>query len=110
PSSALVLSTPSASATISVETLSVSSVKSGSPFFTCSPDFLCQTETTPLEMDSPTAGIFTGTLIARLHKRKPRQESSLSRTGVLEPSRFRRPKVKRQMRQPLRFCHQMENA
>jgi hypothetical protein len=37
---------------------------------------LCQTETTPLEIDSPTAGIFTCTLIARLHKRKPLRESN----------------------------------
>ena len=51
------------SALISVETLSVSRVKSGSPALTCSPDFLCQTETTPLEIDSPTAGIFTCTLM-----------------------------------------------
>src|SRR4029077_4797968 len=76
PSAALGLRTPSVSATISVETLSVSRVKRGSPFFTCSPDFLCQTETTPLENDSPTAGIFTCTLIARLHKRKPPRESN----------------------------------
>ena len=70
------LRTPSVSATISVETLSVSRVKSGSPAFTYSPDFLCQTETMPLEIDSPTAGIFTSTLIARLHKRKPPCESN----------------------------------
>src|SRR5437870_3164929 len=59
PSDTLVSSTPDFSATISVETLSVSSAKSGSPSFTNSPDFLCQAETTPLVMDSPTAGIFT---------------------------------------------------
>src|SRR5438067_2738287 len=59
PSGTLVSSTPALSATISVETLSVSSVKRISPSFTNSPDFLCQTETTPLVMDSPTAGIFT---------------------------------------------------
>src|SRR5437764_7060350 len=59
PSGTLVSSTPAFCATISVETLSVSRVKSGSPSFTNSPDFLCQTETTPLVIDSPTAGIFT---------------------------------------------------
>src|SRR5438874_12252354 len=59
PSGTFVSSKPPFSATISVETLSVSSVKSGSPSFTNSPDFLCQTETTPLVIDSPTAGIFT---------------------------------------------------
>src|SRR5437588_2269706 len=59
PSGTLVSSRPAFSATISVETLSVSSVKSVSPSFTNSPDFLCQAETTPLVMDSPTAGIFT---------------------------------------------------
>src|SRR5438552_1773833 len=59
PSGTLVSSTPALSATISVETLSVSSVKRVSPSFTNSPDFLCQAETTPLVMDSPTAGIFT---------------------------------------------------
>ena len=52
------------SATISVETFSVSRVKSASPAFTKSPDFLCQTETTPLEIDSPTAGILTSMLIS----------------------------------------------
>ena len=56
PSAAFVSSTPAFSATISVETLSVSRVKSASPGLTKSPDFLCQTETTPLEIDSPTAG------------------------------------------------------
>ncbi len=65
PSATRVSNTPDFSATISVETLSVSSVRSGSPALTCSPDFLCQTETTPLEMDSPTAGILTSMLIAR---------------------------------------------
>jgi hypothetical protein len=59
PWSTLVSSTPAFSATISVETLSVSSVKRASPAFTKSPDFLCQTETTPLVIDSPTAGILT---------------------------------------------------
>src|ERR1700745_179600 len=59
PSGTFVSSKPPFSATISVETLSVSSVKSGSPSFSKSPDFLCQTETTPLVIDSPTAGIFT---------------------------------------------------
>ncbi len=51
---------------ISVETLSVSRVKSGSPAWTCSPSFLCQTETIPLEMDSPTAGILTSMLMNAL--------------------------------------------
>src|SRR2546428_12920032 len=58
---------PAVSAAISVETLSLSRVKSASPALTKSPDFLCQTETTPLEIDSPTAGIFTSTLMSRLH-------------------------------------------
>ena len=57
PSSTLVSRTPAFSAVISVETLSVSRVRSASPASTYSPDFLCQTETTPLSMDSPTAGI-----------------------------------------------------
>ena len=57
-------STPDISAAISVETLSVSRVKSASPALTKSPDFLCQTETIPLVIDSPTAGIFTSTLTA----------------------------------------------
>src|SRR5438034_5853967 len=59
PSGTFVSSRPAFSATISVETLSVSSVKSGSPSLTNSPDFLCQTDTTPLVIDSPTAGILT---------------------------------------------------
>src|SRR5436190_18169158 len=59
PSGTFVSSRPGFSATISVETLSVSSVSSGSPSLTNSPDFLCQTETTPLVIDSRTAGIFT---------------------------------------------------
>src|SRR5438477_7940177 len=70
PSAAFVSSTPAFSATISVETLSVSRVKSASPGFTKSPDFLCQTETTPLEIDSPTAGIFTSTLMTDYTMRK----------------------------------------
>ena len=56
PSSTFVSSTPAFSAVISVETLSVSRVNSASPASTYSPDFLCQTETTPLSMDSPTGG------------------------------------------------------
>ena len=43
---------------------SVSSVNKASPALTYSPDFLCQTETTPLVIDSPTAGIFTSTLMS----------------------------------------------
>jgi hypothetical protein len=54
---------PAFSATISVETLSVSSVKRASPSFTNSPDFLCQAETTPLVIDSPTEGILTSIAI-----------------------------------------------
>ena len=60
-------STPDFSATISVETLSVSSAKSGSPSFTNSPDFLCQAETTPLVTDSPTDGTFTSIIIAGIY-------------------------------------------
>src|SRR5712692_6356022 len=67
PSGTIVSSTPGVSAVISVETLSVSRVKSASPALTKSPDFLCQTETTPLEIDSPTAGIFTSMAMTRLH-------------------------------------------
>src|SRR6266581_8534084 len=66
PSAAFVSRTPDFSATISVETFSVSRVKSASPASTKSPDFLCQTETTPLEIDSPTAGIFTSMLMSGL--------------------------------------------
>ena len=67
PCATMVCKTPSRSAVISVETLSVSRVKSGSPAFTSSPDFLCQTETIPLSIDSPTAGIFTSMLMKTLH-------------------------------------------
>ena len=63
PSGTFVSSTPAFSATISVETLSVSSVNRGSPSFTKSPVFLCHAETRPLVIDSPTAGIFTSMLI-----------------------------------------------
>ena len=66
PSVAIVFKTPALSAAISVETLSVSRVKRMSPALTCSPSFLCQTETTPLEMDSPTAGILTSMLMDAL--------------------------------------------
>src|SRR5215469_6269402 len=67
PSGTFVSSTPDFSATISVETLSVSSAKSGSPSFTKSPDFLCQAETTPLVTDSPTDGTFTSIIIAEIY-------------------------------------------
>src|SRR5262249_46898235 len=63
PSGTFVSSTPDLSATISVETLSVSRAKSGSPSFTNSPDFLCQAETTPLVTDSPTDGTLTSIII-----------------------------------------------
>ena len=66
PSGTFVSSTPDFSATISVETLSVSSANSGSPSFTNSPDFLCQAETTPLVTDSPTDGTFTSVIIVRV--------------------------------------------
>ena len=65
PSSTLVSSRPAFSAVISLETLSVSRVRRASPASTYSPDFLCQTETTPLVMDSPTGGIFTSMLMGR---------------------------------------------
>src|SRR5207248_4283687 len=84
PSATRVWSTPSFSALISVETLSVSRVKSGSPALTCSPDFLCQTETTPLEMDSPTAGTFTSMLMKALHyaQSEPTVEQQLQAEGI----------------------------
>src|SRR5204862_6682522 len=59
--------TPSFPAVISVETLSVSKVKSASPALTSSPDFLCHTETIPLVIDSPTAGTLTSVLMKALH-------------------------------------------
>ena len=65
--------TPAFSAVISVETLSVSRVKKRSPALTWSPDFLCQTETMPLEIDSPTAGIFTSMLMIAANDRRMRQ-------------------------------------
>src|SRR5207237_8199155 len=68
PSATFVSSTPDFSATISVETLSVSSAKSGSPSFTNSPDFLCQAETTPLATDSPTDGTLTSIIIVETRK------------------------------------------
>src|SRR6266446_7364747 len=68
PSGTFVSSTPDFSATISVETLSVSRAKSGSPSFTNSPDFLCQAETTPLVTDSPTDGILTSIIIVKTRK------------------------------------------
>src|SRR5438105_1355834 len=68
PSGTFVSSTPDFSATISVETLSVSRAKSGSPSFTNSPDFLCQAETTPLVTDSPTDGTLTSIIIVETRK------------------------------------------
>ncbi len=76
PSATRVCRTPSFSAVISVETLSVSKVKSASPALTWSPDFLCQTETTPLVIDSPTAGTFTSVLMKALHYAQMRSVNS----------------------------------
>ncbi len=76
PSATRVCRTPSFSAVISVETLSVSRVKSASPALTWSPDFLCQTETTPLVIDSPTAGTFTSVLMKALHYAQMRKVNS----------------------------------
>ena len=84
PSGTFVSSTPACSATISVETLSVSSVNKASPALTYSPDFLCQTDTTPLEMDSPTAGILTSAL---MDNRNYAQSSAWSNSiGRLRPA------------------------
>ena len=95
PSGTFVSRVPAFSATISVETLSVSSVKSGSPSLTKSPDFLCQAETTPLVIDSPTAGIFTsmtmrenypasaGLIERRVRDRLRQQTACLARAALL---------------------------
>src|ERR1700704_2787653 len=56
---------PDSGALTSVETLSVSKVKSTSPAFTASPSFLCQAARIPDVMDSPTVGTFTSTFIKK---------------------------------------------
>ena len=63
PSAAWVLKIPDSGAFTSVETLSVSSVKSTSPEFTASPSFLCHVERIPDVIDSPTVGTLTSTFI-----------------------------------------------
>src|SRR5260370_24608903 len=59
PASTWIRITPLPGAGISVEILSVSSIKIGSPSLTSSPSFLSQAERSPEVIDSPTAGIFT---------------------------------------------------
>ena len=59
PSPMRISSVPSAAASSSVETLSVSKVTRMSPFFTASPFFRCQRATLAEVMDSPAAGTLT---------------------------------------------------
>jgi hypothetical protein len=68
PAGTLMCRTPGCSAVISEETLSVSSVRSASPMLTRSPSFLCQTERSPVVMDSPTDGILTSKLMDRFER------------------------------------------
>ena len=79
PATALIRKMPAASAVISVETLSVSSVSRASPLLTASPSFFSHAEIMPLVTDSPTAGIFT----SRLIRRHVRHESALCATAKL---------------------------
>ena len=60
PGWAAIVRTPVASAVISVETLSVSTVTSRSPVFTVAPLAACQVEITAEVMDSPTEGTVIG--------------------------------------------------
>ena len=117
PSAAFASRTPDFSATISVETLSVSRVKRASPASTKSPDFLCQIETTPLEIDSPTAGIFTSMLMNGLQYAQTKRvvepnvlklrcgvpPSTSLRVGSARALSFRRQTLRRS-RTPARVC------
>jgi hypothetical protein len=77
PSAALVSSTPAFQPHFCGNLVGLE-IKSASPGFTKSPDFLCQTETTPVEIDSPTAGILTSMLISGLQYAQSQ--------GVVEPN------------------------
>ena len=60
PGIAAMVTVPVASAVISVETLSVSTVTSRSPLLTVAPLATCQAEMTAEVMDSPTEGTVIG--------------------------------------------------
>ena len=94
PSFACNATRPVAAATISVETLSVSRVSSGSLARTWSPSCLCHAAMIPLEMDSPTEGILTSMLMEKrgtTHQTRGREwlQAQLSETlPALDSPRF----------------------